>query len=340
VSSATNRLTRPANLARPRWRFPAGAAALVLLSGCDGVLDPQGPRAAPLADIWWFMLAVSTAVTVLVIVLLLVALVVAHRRDRSMSEVSRGLWGMVIGLGVVLPLVVVTILAVWSLDIDRSVMAESDDDLVIEVVAHQFWWEVRYPDLDVVTANEIHIPVGRPVRVELTSEDVIHAFWVPQLAGKADAVPGRSNHIYLEAAQAGHFRGQCAEFCGIQHANMRILVLAEEPGDFEAWVEHMQQPAEEPDEELLRGHEVFVGAGCAACHTVDGHEAAEGRLGPDLTHLMSRRTIAAGTLPNTRGNLGGWVLRPNDVKPGVLMPATQLSPEELQALLDYLESLE
>ncbi|MBS3940625.1 MAG: cytochrome c oxidase subunit II, partial [Actinobacteria bacterium] len=214
------------------------------------------------------------------------------------------------------------------------------DAMVVEVVAEQFWWRVTYPDHGVMTANEIHIPTGQDVRVRVTSTDVIHSFWVPKLAGKVDATPGHTTEVVLESDEPGRFRGRCTEFCGLAHAQMVVHVVAQEPDEFDAWLEHQSRPQDIPtDDRLIAGREVFMSSSCVYCHTVDGHSAGN-RIGPDLTHLASRETIAGGILPNDRGNLGGWIVDPQALKPGNLMPGTQLAGAELDALLDYLLSLE
>lgn len=329
---------------RSRSRLMASGLAATfgpLLAGCGGALDPQGSRAAPIADLWWFLLIVATAVCILVVVLLTAALAVARRRDRVYDEVPRGLIGMILGLGVVLPGAVILVLSVWSFTVDREVLASEEDELVIEVTGHRFWWEIRYPEADAVTANEIVIPTGRAVRLQLVSEDVIHSFWVPELAGKADLIPGRTNQIYIEADDPGQYRGQCAEFCGIQHANMRVFVEALEPAAFDEWLEDLAAPAETPadDEMFVLGQQVFVSTGCAGCHAVRG-QGATGDVGPDLTNVASRQTLAAGTIANTPGNMAAWILRPQSVKPGAQMPAIRLAGDELDALLHFLQELE
>jgi cytochrome c oxidase subunit 2 len=214
----------------------------------------------------------------------------------------------------------------------------------IEMTAHQYWWEARYGESRssnyFTTANELHIPVGTPVQVTLHSNDVIHSFWVPNLQGKKDLIPGRTATIQLRADRAGTFRGQCAEFCGMQHANMAFLVIAEPPARYQEWTEHQRSAAAAPvSEEEKLGRRVFMGATCAQCHTISGTEAA-GRIGPDLTHLASRKTIAAGMLPNTRGHLAGWILDPQQIKPGNSMPPSALAAEDLKALLAYLGTLQ
>jgi len=203
-------------------------------------------------------------------------------------------------------------------------------------------WRARYRDKEqpsaFLTANELHIPVGRPVRVELASDDVIHSFWIPQLAGKIDAIPGRTNVLWMQADRPGTYRGQCGEFCGAQHAHMAMVVVAEAPADYAAWRQRQLAPAREAQGPLAAGQASFV-AHCGACHTVRGTQAG-GILGPDLTHLMSRKAIAAGILPNTRGNLAAWIADPQSIKPGTRMPAARISPQDLQVVLAWLATLD
>jgi cytochrome c oxidase subunit 2 len=191
----------------------------------------------------------------------------------------------------------------------------------------------------VVTANEIHIPVGRPVLINTHSQDVIHSFWMPELHGKRDLIPGHPSAIWLQADRPGVFQGQCAEFCGLQHAHMRLIVVAEPEETFQAWLEAQRQSAQPPRDPLAeRGMHVFVSGPCALCHAIRGTDAA-GHVAPDLTHIASRATLAAGTLPNTPGHLAGWIIDSQSVKPGNAMPSMSLSPEDLQALLAYLGNL-
>jgi cytochrome c oxidase subunit 2 len=213
----------------------------------------------------------------------------------------------------------------------------------VRVTGHQWWWEVEYRDSSpqdwAFTANEIHVPVGRPVVFELRANDVIHSFWVPNLGVKRDMIPGDENSVWFQADTAGVYRGQCAEFCGHQHAKMAFQIVAEPPERFAAWLERQRDTARTPaDSVAARGQEVFLGSTCVMCHTVSGTPAGS-RIGPNLTHLAGRRTIAAGSLPNTRGNLAGWIVDPQRIKPGVRMPPNALAPDDLQALLAYLESL-
>jgi cytochrome c oxidase subunit II len=251
-----------------------------------------------------------------------------------------------VAVSAALALTVVTlfVLLVGDFLTGRRIDALGDPDArTIQVTGHQWWWEVRYPDPVpanvVTTANEIHVPVGRPVRFELNATDVIHSFWVPNLHGKTDMIPGHTSYSVVRADREGTFWGQCAEFCGHQHANMRFQVVAEPEERFRDWLAAQRRPAVVPTTPgQKRGHDVFMAGTCANCHAVVGTPAA-GRVGPDLTHLASRLRIAAGTLDNTRGNLAGWVTDPHGVKPGVRMPPNPVAPADLHALLDYLESL-
>jgi cytochrome c oxidase subunit 2 len=217
------------------------------------------------------------------------------------------------------------------------------DAVNIELTAHQWWWEAKYGDVQpsrvFSTANELHIPVGRPVVMTLLADDVIHSFWVPNLHGKKDLIPGHTSLVSFRADQAGTYRGQCAEFCGYQHANMALEIIAEPPEQYERWLQQQRQSASPPAEpQLRRGYEVFVRTTCAMCHAVVGSEA-NGQRAPDLTHLASRRTIASGMLANNAGNLAAWVLNAPQLKPGVNMPPNPLPPDDLRALLAYLASL-
>lgn len=214
-----------------------------------------------------------------------------------------------------------------------------EEGLVIEVTGKQWWWEFRYPELEIVTANEAHVPVGRQVEFRLRSGDVVHSFWVPRLAGKRDLVPGRETHLWFTADSAGSYWGQCAEYCGIAHALMKFRVVAREPGDFEAWVGDQRGPAVEPESDLAReGKELFLRSACIGCHRVRGTTAA-GIVGPDLTHIGSRETIAAGILENTPENMARWIQDPQEVKPGNLMPDLGLDDEQVARLAAYLQSL-
>lgn len=315
------------------------------------ILDPQGPTSEPIVVLWWVMLVVATVVFVAMLVLLAVS-VVRRRRgevadDRVAGEGFAGGGNLVTVLGgIVVPGVVVVGLMAATVTTTADVATVSgggdgeDDALTIEVTGHQFWYDVAYPDADVRIANEAHIPAGRAVEFQLGSADVIHTFWVPQLAGKTDMVPGERTSMRVQAEEPGEYRGFCTEYCGIQHARMQFVVVVHEPADFEAWLEERKQPPRSPEEESAQaGREVFFDAGCAECHTIEGVNQADGGF-PDLTHLADRRTIGAGILENNRGNLGGWILDPQQHKPGNRMPPSNLGSGELNDLLDYLETLE
>lgn len=326
-----------------RWLAPA----VLALGGCGGspsALDARGYAAERINLLWWLMLGLGTAVFVLVAGLLLVALF--RRRDEGDPEAQRErrlASRMIGGGGVALPLIILVPLVGLTAYTGATLTPPGERPLTIEVIGHQFWWEIRYPEQGFTTANELVIPVGRPVALRLSTADVIHSFWVPQLNGKLDLIPGQSNTLSIQADEPGEYRGQCAEFCGRQHALMALVVVAEPEERFAAWAEAQARPAAAISDPLLRdGQQVFLGSACIYCHVVRGHTEgnATEAVGPDLTHLASRRTLAAATLPNTRGNLAGWIVDPQAIKPGNHMPGTDLDAASLQALLAYLESLE
>ena len=323
------------------------------LTACDMplALDPRGPAATEIARIWWLLFWTAVVVSVVVYVLLGYALrrartpaqpdEVEHLTPEASARLEGRATGFVLIGGGLIPaliLIVATVLTLTGLAVfDRP---PDGVEHTIVVRGHMFWWEVEYPDHGVVTANEIHVPVGQSVRIELESADVIHSFWVPQIHGKMEMIPGKTNVIYMRADEAGTYFGKCAEFCGRQHANMEFLFIAEEPDAFEAWLERQAADASEPADAIAeRGRDVFVASPCALCHTIRGVSDAAAEAGPDLTHLASRRTLAARTLTNVRGNLAGWILDPQGVKPGNRMPAVHLEPDDLHALLAYLEGL-
>jgi cytochrome c oxidase subunit 2 len=307
----------------------------------QSALDSAGPQAGRIEDLWWIFFWVCTVVFVLVLIALLAA-VFRSRTDPS-RDGERRLTQAVGGATAVSAVILIGLL-VLSVATGRAVGSLAPPgSLTLEVVGHQWWWEIIYEDpvpaRRFTTANEIHIPVGSPVRIKTRSNDVIHSFWVPNLHGKRDLIPGKPSETWLQADRPGVFRGQCAEFCGAQHANMALVVVAEPPAKFESWRAAQLQPTPPPARPLLRrGQEVFLALPCPTCHTIAGTPAG-GRVGPDLSHLASRRTLAAGTLPNTRGHLAGWILDPQTQKPGNKMPAVALQSDDMEALLAYLESL-
>ncbi len=309
----------------------------------EGTLDPQGPAAQSMAGLWWLMLALGLAVFVIFAVVLAAGLF----RRRPPEEAEPGtaapsrVSALMVGAGVAFPLVVIGVVFAATVQAMRDVATTAPPGaLVIDVVGHQWWWEVRYPEEEITTANEIHVPVGRDVALRLTSADVIHSFWVPELGGKLDMLPDGTNTLVLRADEPGEHVNRCAEYCGLQHTLMQMVVVAEPQEQFDAWSAARRLPAAEPTDPTERaGKELFLGAaGCASCHSVRG-TAAAGEAGPDLTHFASRPTLGAGPFPNTPDNRAEWVSDPHAVKRGVAMPAAELAPEDLEAVLAYLELL-
>ena len=363
---------RPLRSALPIFAIVALAA---LLSGCGGPFPQSGLRpasdfATSLDDLFRGIFFWAVIVFVLVEGALLVA--VFRFRDREGKRTARHVHGntmlevsWTIAPALILVLIAVpTIRTIWEVDRPTT----DPDALLIEAVGRQWWWEFRYPELGIVTANEIHVPVGRTVDIRLTSVDVIHSFWFPRAGGKRDVIPGHENQLWFKMDSVGVFPGQCAEFCGLSHALMKMEMVSESAEDFEAWVTLQQQPAlgtgdtappaepeevsegeevPEPQADLLdpglravldAGNQAFLGSGCIACHRIDGTVAA-GVLGPDLTHVGSRRTIAAGILENTPEEMARWIRNPSAVKPGALMPTLNLDEDTIRTLVAYLESL-
>lgn len=320
-----------------------------LATGCNrsqSALDPAGPQARELLDLFWIFAAVLG--TIWVLVMIAVALSLRRRPDPLDDPLAfdparhRRYKAIVVGLSVLTGAIVLCLTAL-SYFTQRDLFRVEEEAVTIRVTGHQWWWELRYEEPDpsrtFTTANEIHIPVGRPVKVKLNSSDVIHSFWVPNLMGKQDLIPGQVNDIRFVAERPGVYRGQCAEYCGIQHAHMAMLVIAESSEEFERWREDQIRPASPPDgPERQGGEQAFLSHPCVMCHSVRGTPAG-GRTGPDLTHVASRRTIAAGTLPTSRGNLAAWIVDPHGIKPGVNMPLIKLDPDALEGIAAYLEGL-
>jgi cytochrome c oxidase subunit II len=340
-------------LSRPivRMLMLACCSAFTSCGGNQSALDPAGPGAARIGDLWWLMLFVCAAVLAAVMAALLWAIA---RSGAPITDATSGTThpdprrergkAQVVGAASVVTVAILFVFVVTSHWIGRELVAEpTRPALSIDVTGQRWWWDVRYhdavPSREFSTANEIHIPVGRPVELTLRSLDVIHSFWVPNLHGKKDLIPGQVNTLRLQADRPGVFRGQCAEFCGFQHANMALYVIAEPEDQFARWQEQQRRPAPEPTTDQQRkGREVFLAGSCVLCHAIAGTSAG-GVTGPNLTHIASRLSLAAGTLPNTRGHLAGWIVDPQLQKPGNNMPPNLLSPDELQALLSYLETL-
>jgi cytochrome c oxidase subunit II len=334
---------------RQALRLGVGIGFISVCAGCTGwqsALNPQGPEAYHLRRLLWLFTGVSVLVWVLVMLALAIALWRRHRGPLEPlalnSRRERGTT-FVVGTATVATVIVLVGLTVVSYRSTAALGENADNAVNIRLRGYQWWWEVTYldpsPEKSFVTANELHIPVGRRVTIDLSAEDVIHSFWVPNLAGKQDLIPGRVNNITITAVAAGTYRAQCAEFCGFQHAHMALFVIAEAPADFEKWRGQQQQPAPAPsDGEQQAGQQIVTGKQCAACHTIRG-TAAKGTVAPDLTHLASRSYVAAGLLPTTRGSLAAWVADPQTIKPGNNMPQVPLTSDELRAVSAYLVSL-
>lgn len=328
--------------------------ALVLLTtwplcGCAGwqsALDPHGVESEQIRRTLFLFLVVAAIVWIGVVVALGLGLV---RRKRTADQpldlhqpFEERAGRIILWLGIA-TVVVVLGLSLVSYAGQRTVFAKDQNAITLKIIGHQWWWEVRYeadsPHQSFVTANEIRIPTGQPVKLELESADVIHSFWVPSLTGKMDLITGQKNELQFTATNAGIYRGQCAEFCGLQHAHMAFAVIALAPDEYGRWRDRENQSATSPPDPLgKQGEDLFRGRGCALCHTVRG-TLAGGQLGPDLTHIGSRTTIAAGTLPLSPASLGAWIADPQHIKPGNLMPQMSLQSDELIAIVHYLEGL-
>lgn len=319
------------------------------MSGLDvnqSVLSPAALQASTIHALWSLMLWVTVIVYVIVLAALAVAVVrrTGHRSQTDESLPSERALSRTVGIAVGVTVVILISLLTASVWTGRAIASlQASSAVTIAITGHQWWWEIQYedsiPSQRVTTANELHIPVNRPVVFKVTSRDVIHSFWVPNLQGKRDLIPGYTTAIWIQADRPGIFRGQCAEFCGMQHAHMALDVVAESDQNFDRWLTAMRQSAPAPgDATARRGYDVFMQARCAGCHTIRGTDAAA-QIAPDLTHIATRSTLGAGTLANTPANLAGWILDPQHVKPGNQMPPNLMAADDLQALVAYLETL-
>jgi cytochrome c oxidase subunit II len=313
-----------------------GLPLVLALAGCGGnqnTLDPAGHPERSISNLFWVMFGVAIVGFGLIVFLLFLGWVRRAQPNLPGGRGEAAATRIVLGFGVALPIVLLSALFIWS---DFFVMrstaapARGSTPLTIHVIGHQWWWEVRYDNSTAVTANEIHIPVGTRVGVVLTTADVIHSFWVPELNRKVDMIPGTENRLLLIADHPGVYRGQCAEFCGLQHANMAVEVVAQPKAQFDAWLAHNEQPA-------AHGSQLFA-QNCSGCHAIRG-TSSRATVGPDLTHFASRRTIAAATFANTPQNLREWLRDPQHVKPGNRMPNLRLSAADWAALQRYVDSL-
>jgi cytochrome c oxidase subunit II len=320
----------------------AAFACLLSLMGCGGVQSALDPAGGDARQIYWLTVIMTvggTLIFLLVTGLLLYAIFAPPERRAWLGSRRTIVYG-----GLAFPIVILSALLPYGLIVMRDTDVPMPGALPVEVIGEQYWWRVKYPaegeKPEFSTANELVVPVGRPVAVSVTAADVIHSFWIPNFGGKIDMIPGRINRLNFTAERPGIYRGVCAEFCGDQHARMAFDMVALEPAAFEAWRSEQAKPAQEPDvPQLARGRELFRIGGCGSCHVVRGTEA-HGAFGPDLTHVGSRRTIGAGQFPNNVGTLAGWIANTQHIKPGVRMPSYgSFTGEDLRALAGYLESL-
>jgi cytochrome c oxidase subunit II len=325
-------------------RLLLASGAALLLGACNTVqsaLAPIADQSDAIERVWDVMLWVCVPMYVLV----LLALGLAFWRRRPGGHTIEGDRRLAYGLTafVILTVGLLTVLTASSYVAERRLHAPVTNPVNIRVTAKQWWWQVEYLDADpskqFTTANELHLPVDRPARIELASTDVIHSLWIPVLNGKEDLIPGHANTIVMTPRKTGAYRGQCAEFCGLQHANMALDVQVEDANAFSAWQAHQLRPAPTPATPAqVSGRNEFTASACAMCHAIDGTDAG-GLTGPNLTHLASRRTLAAGAMPLNRNTLAGWIVDPQRHKPGTNMPAVPLQPQQLADIVDYLMSL-
>jgi len=311
------------------------------------IFDPHSTPAESIRHLSHFVLGVTGVIFLVVFSLLGYAVVKFRSRAADTEREPAQVYGSTqIELAwTIIPILIVVVLFLATARVIHAIQDAPKPAEAVEVTAigHQFWWEFRYPGLGIVTANELHVPVSDPAHptptfLRLLSADTDHSFWIPQLAGKTDLIPNRVNETWLDPHQTGLFLGQCAQYCGTQHAKMLLRVYVDSPEDFKVWVRGQQQPANE-DEKEAAGRRVFESTSCVNCHAVGGTNGT-GRFGPDLTHLMSRRTIASGAAENNSQNLRRWIENPDAIKPGSLMPAMKLNDAELDALMRYLETLQ
>jgi cytochrome c oxidase subunit II len=332
----------------------AGCCVTAIAGGVQSVTNPSGPQAHNIGQLWWLMFWVCSGVFIIVIALVLLAFLrgrrAAHSADQPLpvespppeAEHRRGL--IIVG-GTVATILILFVFLIDSFLVGRGMSAElaHKQGVNIEVTGHQWWWEVRYQNVDAssifTTANEIHIPVGVPVTFTLKANDVIHSFWVPNLSGKKDLIPGKVATIWLQADQPGCYRGQCAEYCGHQHAHMALWIVAEPQDEFNNWQRNQIQSAVAPvSADQQRGQQIFLSSTCVMCHAING-TTANSYIGPNLTHLATRNTIAAATLPNDSAHLMSWITDSQQIKPGNRMPPNPLKPDDLNSLVSYLQSL-
>lgn len=331
--------------------FPSAGFFGVIISGCTAKgqpykINPPGSVIIPIGNSFWIALGIAAGILIIVTILLLITLFRSYPGNPKpalvLSSDRRALtWAVIVGAGIPFAVFIIAFVLGFS---SKNVIAANESapmgSLTVEVIGHQWWWEVRYPADGFTTANEIHIPVGKTVVFKLTSVDVVHSFWVPQLHPKQDMLPRQTTAISLRADQPGIYQGECAEYCGIQHAHMDFIVIAQSQTDYDKWMTQQKQLAPDPPVGSLekKGEQAFLGSSCVYCHTIKGTNAS-GTLGPDLTHFASRATIGAGARPNNTDNLAGWIINSQAIKPGNKMPPMNLDSDQLQAILIYMASL-
>ncbi len=324
----------------------AAHASLRIDPATPSIFSPASTPADSIYHLSVFVLVICTGIFLTVFSLLVYAVVKFRRRSDDDGCEPPQIYGsnQMELAWTVIPIVIVVVLFLAAARVIHAVEDAKLPTNTLEVVAvgHQFWWEFQYPQQGFITANELHVPVGSgpngaPTRIRLLSADTDHSFWVPQLAGKTDLIPNHPNETWIEPHHTGVYLGQCAQYCGVQHAKMLLRVIVESPEDFQKWAAAQKGPAAQSDN-VAHGREVFETTACVNCHTVAGTNA-HGKFGPDLTHFMSRETLAAGAATNTRENLRAWIKNPDDIKPGALMPAMQMSEADIDAVTDYLQSL-
>ena len=334
---------------RLRPRSTAAVAASLVLASCTGwqsALDPQSPESDQLKQLLFLFVVLATIVWVGVMAVLFLALTRRNRDPANPLSVNapfeRSAGRMIASAGAATTLIVLG-LSIISYRTQGAIFGKGAEAVSVKVIGHQWWWEIQYqaegPHLEFNTANEIRVPVGQPVTVKLETADVIHSFWVPSLMGKMDLINGQQNAIQFTANNPGVYRGQCAEYCGLQHAHMALTVVALPSEEFSQWRDRQISGGASPTEALgEKGELLFRSKGCALCHTIRG-TLAGGQLGPDLTHLASRKTIAAGALPFSSGALAAWIADPQHIKPGNYMPRMPIHSDEMVAIVHYLENL-
>ncbi len=339
---------------RRAWLFATTLAVMIALTlvsagpayAQDGVppsaLDPKGPNGAAIASLFGIVMAIAVVVFVIVEGMLLFSAWRFRQRPNDTTEPKQVHGNTRFEIAwTIAPAIIVVVLFVLAMQTQQTLNAkpgQPSDQLTVKVIGHQWWWEYQYPDLNITTATDLVIPVGKVVNLEISSVDVIHSFWIPQLNGKTDAFPNRVNRSWILADAAGTFYGQCAELCGPSHANMRSVVIAKDQADFDAWVQQQQALPTAKADAAAQGEQLFAVSACVGCHQIDG-TAAQGKVGPNLTHVGSRTSIAGGLFPNTEGNVKRWLKNPPALKQGALMPNLNLSDADINVLTAYLMSL-